>query len=422
MGKYAILGEEADRKIEEKLKVVINSIRKEIPSVLSIVLSGSFGYGQGSARIENNRVYPFNDFDIYVIIGKKVGKDLINDIAAKIAEKLNLEGINYFYHFSKEEQKYKDNFYIDLKIYSLKQWRNLAPRLRYYRLKENSQVLWGKDLRDLAPRFSLREIPVSESVKILLDRASQLIEYYSDDEAKYCPYYLTYIIQQAYAGCLTAILLPLGKYKPKYIDSAKVLLDIYPGIELSGQIPDLANRIYGFIEWRTNPQNLPNGGVKENWRICVRDVLGVLKYSLSGFLNKKIEDVGQLSKAIKQMSNYYHRSYLNKLIERKLGLKADFLSFFLLPLLNFYFKYKYFWRVKKISGKFYLRIFFNRDFPDLKIFSVAPLMLATKINGSGLTEAASELKKVYPAKGENWDEISLDYANAYIAFFLQKFI
>jgi len=422
MGRYTILGGETDKKIRNKLDVVVNSIRQKIPSTISIILAGSFGYGQGPVKIEKDKIYPFNDFDIYVISPAKINKELFDDIATEIAQKLGLKGINYFYKFSKEEQKLKENFYIDLKVYTLDDWKNLIPRLRYYKFKENSQILWGEDVRSLAPTFSLEQIPISESVKIILDRASQLIEYYSDNDLKYCDDYLFYIIQQAYAGCLTAVLLPLGKYEPRYIDSAKVLLRIYQEIVLSKRLPDLDKRIYQFIEWRMNPQILPDKDIKKIWRRSVQDILAVLNYVIGNFINESINNPKELSQAIKKMSKYYHRPYLNELIKRKFKIKMDFFSYFLLLPLNIFFKYRYFLRVKRISKKSYWRIFLNPTMPDLKIFSIAPLFLSIKINNGDLDKIKLELGKIYPVKNDNWEELSIDYANAYIAFFLQKLI
>jgi hypothetical protein len=37
-----------------------------------------------------------------------------------------------------------------------------------------------------------------------------------------------------------------------------------------------------------------------------------------------------------------------------------------------------------------------------------------------LNKAKKILGSVYPANGRNWEEVSIDYANAYIAFFMQK--
>jgi hypothetical protein len=419
---YTHAGGKVDKKIQNKLDVIIDSIRQKIPSTISVILAGSFGYGQGAVKVEGDEVYPFNDFDIYVISGEKVSKKLFDNIATDISQELNLKGINYFYKFAKEEQRLKENFYIDLKIYTLEEWKNLLPRIRYYKLKENTKILWGEDVRGLAPSFSLRQIPVAESVKILLDRSAQLVEYYSDDKNKYCQDYLTYIIQQAYAGCLTALLLPLGKYEPRYVDSARVLSQIYKDIPLSQKLPDLEKRIGEFIKWRMNPQELPAGNVKDNWRCCAKDVLAVLSYTIGNFVKKEINNVDELSYRIRKMSSHFHRPYLNELVRQKLKVKINFVSYFLLFPLNIFFKYKYFLRVKKLSGKYYFRIFLNSDPPDLKILSIAPLLLSAKINGYDLDKIRLELKKLYPGKGNDWDELSLDYANAYIAFFLQKII
>ena len=67
---------------------------------------------------------------------------------------------------------------------------------------------------------------------------------------------------------------------------------------------------------------------------------------------------------------------------------------------------------------------FSTKSPDLIIFSsLIPLISSISEGGVDkkiLMKAKEKLSRVYPVKGTNWEEISKDYANAYIAFFLQK--
>lgn len=427
---YTYISGEVEKKIQEKLDIIINSIRREISSVLSIILAGSFGYGEGVVKIENNQVYPFNDFDVYVVAAKKISKNKFDDIASKVARSIGLSGINYFYSFSKEEQKLKNNFYIDLKCFTPNELKNLLPRLRYYRFKETTQVLWGKDLRNLIPEFQINEIPAGEDIKILLDRMSQLIEYYSDDANKYCPDYLTYIIQQAYAACVTSLLISVGKFVPRYSQANNIFCREYKNMELSARMPDLIERISKFIEWRKNIGKLPMENFQEAWRICAKDIIEVIKYRIFQITNFKISSINELSEAILKMSKYYHGSYLKSIIERKFNVKVEksinSLYYLLAWPLNLFLKVKYLRRVKKQSGKYYLRLLIDPAFPDLRIYSIGPYMLASKfdhtVDEDMLALAKKNLRKIYPCQGKTWDEISIDYANAYIAFFLQKMI
>jgi hypothetical protein len=62
--------------------------------------------------------------------------------------------------------------------------------------------------------------------------------------------------------------------------------------------------------------------------------------------------------------------------------------------------------------------------PDLVIFGAVPLIASaialSREDKVVLEKAQRLLRRIYPSKGRNWEAISLDYANAYIGFFLQK--
>src|SRR3989344_4532712 len=221
-----------NKQINEKIESQLNIVCKEIlnnVNAKSIILAGSFGYGEGPVKIKKEKIYSFNDYDIYAITEKPISSEKIDEIASKAANKIGYKGINYFYNFKKEEQTLEKNFYIDLKCITLKQLRNLPPRLKYYNLKESTQTLYGEDLTHLAPKFQLDEIPLSEPAKLLLDRMSQLVEYYS----------------------------------------------------LEKKLPDLHLKINKYVKWKLNPQKLPYNSVEEEFRTCTKSIYEVSKYFFS---------------------------------------------------------------------------------------------------------------------------------------------
>jgi len=415
----------ANEKIGKQLKDICGVIISEIPDVKSIMLIGGFSRGEGPAKMKNGKMLLYNDYDIEVITENTLNKKKIDDVASKAAEKIGLKGIKYFYSFKKEEQTLNKFFYIDLKCTSINQLKKLMPRLRYYELKNSSLILYGKDYRSLIPDYKLKNIPLSEPAKILLDRMSQMVEYYSA-EKKYDGEVLTYIIQQAYAVCCTSLLMLSGKYKPGYEYCMKTFIKRYKKDfpDLHEKIPDLDAKVKKYINWKLNPEKIPENPEKA-WFECRNDIFKVSKYFFSKFLNKKIENLDDLSNAIGKMKNKYCLPYMHNFIYNNFGIKSRLLSnigIFFLPL---FFKLKYFLRLKDIKIT-YPRVFLGKS-PDLVIFSSVPyILLAINNNGSADREKMKRgikiLKKVYPARGKNWEQISLDYANAYISFFLQKII
>ncbi len=404
------LSRAGNTKVEKDMKVIVRELKKRIPKVQSILLTGSFARGEGPVK---NGKYPYNDYDIQVI-GSKISKDEVDKISIEISELLGYKGIVNFYPLRKEEQKMKNNFYIDLKVDSIEDLKKMLPRVRTYELKNDSLILDGEDFRDLIPDFKLSEIPLSEGAKLLLDRMSQMIQYYSM-ETKHEKEFLTYVIQQGYAACCTALLLLSGKYELGYKKSMKIFKENYqedfPG--LYEKIPDLSLKIEKFVEWKSNPSRLPYPDVDKEWFIARRNMLIVSRYFFSKFLGKDIKDIDQFSSEILKIGPKFYRPYLKE--------RFGFYPGIFLP--GFYLKYKYYKRLRKFGVR-KLSLFFRKKTPDFIIFS-SLIYLISAISEEGVNKRCLQkgiklLKKVYPVKNTSWEDISVDYANAYIAFFMQK--
>lgn len=414
---------QADEKIENDMKIIVEELRKRVPFVISIILTGGFSRGEGPVKKIKGKFYPYNDYDIQVISKEKLGKDKVDEIATEISKKLGYRGIELFYPFKKEEQDIKNNFYVDLKCDAPTDLKNLLPRIRTYELKNHSKVLWGEDLRNLIPDYKIGEIPLSEGAKLLLDRMSQMIEYYSV-EKKHEKESLTYFIQQAYASCCTSLLLLSGKYKIGYKNSMEILKKTYkkdfPG--LYEKIPKLHLKVEQFIKWKLNPQKLPNQNVEKEWFICQKNILEVSKYFFSRFLGKNIETTGDLARGILGMRRKFYLHYLNAMMKNKIGFSFGNLSSVFLPGVSFMLKKKYVQRLNKMGIRFKPNA--NKS-PDLIIFSSLIFLIdsieeGNKINKNKLERARRILSMVYPVKAHDWEGLTIDYANAYIGFFMMK--
>ncbi len=412
---------EGDRKVEQDMKIICREILDRIKNVETIILTGGFSRGEGAVKIENEKVSPYNDYDIQIISKDKISKEETDKISIEISKKLGYAGIVNFYPFKKEEQRMKNNFYVDLKCDTSKDLKKLLPRIRTYELKNNSMILYGKDLRNIIPNYNLSDIPLSEGAKLLLDRMSQMIEYYSTNK-KHEKEFLTYIIQQAYAACCTSLLLLSGKYEIGYLKSMKILKETYQKDfpELHQKIPDLDKKIEQFIEWKLNPEKIPKNAEKE-WFVAKKNIIEVSKYFFSSFLKRDIKTIGELSDAILNMKKEFYSPYIqvmNKLKVRGMDWFDKTIGYLFVPI---WFRYLYNKRLRELSIKFKTK----ELSPDLIIFSsliylISSIDVGNKIDEGELSKGKKILSQIYPVKGRNWEETSIDYANAYIAFFLQK--
>jgi len=419
---------EGDKKVEQDMKIICQEILEKISreNVYSILLTGGFARGEGAIKIEKEKIFPYNDYDIQIISEKETSKNEIDKISGEISEKLGYRGIGNFYPFKKENQKAKENFYLDLKCNSKESLKKMLPRIRTYELRNESKILYGEEkwgeLRELIPNYKLEDIPLSEGAKLLLDRLSQMIEYYST-EKRHENEFLTYIIQQAYTACCTSLLFLKKKHQIGYKKAMEILKENYRQDfpELYEKIPNLDKKIEEFVNWKLDKKKPKKKNIEEEWFICKESLLEVCKYFFSRFLNKKIDSIEQLSKAIASMKKEFYSPYISAMRKHKIrGMKGvdNLLGFLLVPIL---FRYKYNQRLKELGIDFKTK----SKSPDLQIFSsliyiADSIKMENKVDEIMLGKGKERLSKIYPVKGNNWEEISTDYANAYIAFFLQK--
>ncbi len=91
-------------------------IKSNINDLISIIISGGFGKGEGSAVVKQGKVIPINDFDVYIVTENEHSEEEINNIAQKAAKKIGKAGISSFVDFDKNRILPLDEFfYIDLK-------------------------------------------------------------------------------------------------------------------------------------------------------------------------------------------------------------------------------------------------------------------------------------------------------------------
>ena len=425
MGRFTIYGGDVDKEIERKLGVVSEEICRDIKDVKSVIIYGGFGRGEGSVRKINNRYYPANDFDVYVITEKKTEDELLDNIAKRVALRLGSKGIG-FKKFDKN-WSFEDNFYLDLKCLTLNELKNLFPMLRYYELRNASNVVYGEDVRNLIPDYKISEIPLSEGVRILLNRMTHLVEYFSL-EGKHNDLVLSFFCAKAYIDSCTSLSLLSGRYSPSY---KKRMEDFYTNYkndfpELYKKLPDLHEKVKKYTLWKLSYNEIPEKDAIKFWLQTRKDFLDVVKYFFSVFLNKEINSVQELSNAIINLGKEYYFPYSKYYLKNNFKINSDLISSLLMRAIPIRFKYLYFLRILK-EKKAYFKIFLNKSSPDTIIFGAVPYILFgvdddLHINKENFENGLNVLKKVYPTNAKNWEELSQDYADAYVLFYLMKIV
>jgi len=123
------------------------------------------------------------------------------------------------------------------------------------------------------------------------------------------------------------------------------------------------------------------------------------------------------------MRKEFYGPYIRIILDRKLKIDLGKLSKVFVPGVSFILKRKYRERLREMGIK--KNISFFEKSPDLVIFSsliyfISSIKEGNKVDKEKLERGKKLLDRVYPVKGDNWEDVSIDYANAYIAFFMQK--
>ncbi|MBS3171236.1 hypothetical protein J4449_01345 [Candidatus Woesearchaeota archaeon] len=425
MNKYTALGIEVDKEVQKQLDIVAEEINKEIKNVKSMIVYGGFGRGEGSVKKTNNKYYPANDFDVYVITEKKVDGELLDNIARNVAKRLGSKGIE-FNKFDKN-WSFEDNFYLDLKCLTLDELKKLVPMIRYYELRNSSNIFYGEEVRNLIPDYKLNDIPLGEGFRVLLNRMTHLIEYFST-EGKYNDAVLSFFCAKAYIDSCTALLLLNKKYSPFYKKRMEEFYECYENDfpDLYKKLPDLHEKVKKYTLWKLNYNGLPEKDVIKFWMQTRKDFLEVVKYFMSEFTNKEIKNIGDLSDAIINLGKEHYLPYSRHFLKNSFNINSRALAFITSKLIPFRFKQLYFSRLLK-EKKIYPRILINKRSPDVVIFGAAPHILFglnedLTLDKENFMNGLKTLRKVYPTKAKTWEELSQDYANAYILFYLMKIV
>ncbi len=426
MNKYTALGSEVDKEIQKQLDIVAEEINKDIHDVKSIIVYGGFGRGEGSVKRVNEKYYPANDFDVYVITEKKADGALLDNIAKRVAQRLGSKGIE-FNKFDKN-WSFEDNFYLDLKCLTLDELKKLVPMIRYYELRNSSNVFYGEDVRNLIPDYKTEEIPLGDGFRVLFNRMTHLVEYFST-EGKHNDVVLGFFCAKAYIDSCTALMLLNKKYSPFYKKRMEDFYECYKRDfpDLYKKLPDLHEKIKKYTLWKLNYNGrAPEEDVIKFWMQTRKDFLEVAKYFISRFTRKEIKNIDDLSNAVINLGKEHYLPYSRYFLKNEFGIKSRFLALVVSKLIPIRFKQLYFFRLMK-ERKFYPRILLNKRSPDVIIFGSAPYILFglnenLTIENDNFLKGLKTLRKVYPSKAKTWEELSQDYSDAYVLFYLMKIV
>jgi hypothetical protein len=146
----------AEAVVRAHLDRVLQSIAQRVGPVEAVVLTGSFGRGEGGVyRDEAGRYLPVNDYDLTVVDARNLSAPLAG-LGEELARELDID-------------------FVDLS-WSDGRWEQWPLTIANYDLKYGSQVIAGNPaILDRLPAYASADLPPEEIVRLLLNRTAGLL-------------------------------------------------------------------------------------------------------------------------------------------------------------------------------------------------------------------------------------------------------
>jgi len=406
-----------DKVIQEKLNVIVPYIMKNIPGVLSLILFGGYGRGEGAYEVINGKIRLVNDFDMYVICEKQVNDSILNKVAHECSKLIGVGGKEWPDYFE-EGYDFNKFFHVDIHCLSLRRLKYLPPMSRYIDIKK-AMLLAGKDLFYLI-NIDVRKLPVAEGIRILMNRMMALFLSFKLDflkrklgaEEKRA---LNYYIAKAYISCSEALLIYSKDYVAGYELRAKRFVEVYKDKfpDLYRKFPELGKKVQKFTQYKILPKPKNVDSLNE-WFKCQEIIVGVYDYLINRVTGGK------------KLEKFYYDGYASYVLD-KVHLNFYVLRKFLVLCLQSYLSLRYFIRLKSEIGRYYFRVLRLKD-PGMYVIKATSNVLGALHKDGSVDEmelklAFALIKKVFPVNGRlDWENVKSNYLKAYRAYFLQRFV
>ncbi len=373
MGIYTIHDDKlVDLQIQERIDAIVSVITKNVPQVDSLILTGGFGKGEGSAVITDGKVRPLRDFDFVIVSDRKISHDRIRNVKKLLDQDLQCDT----YRYNKE-------FSIDISTTTLDNI-NIFPDVMTYDLK-NSRVVYGEDIREKI-RWNANDIPLRSGTRLLFQKSTALIgvlsrNYLTDGVPESLKETFMREVSKVYIEIGSTLCILIGQYDSHCSTRANILSSTYKTSfpELFAKIPTLSDKISKATQHKLNPSL----SVYENYDPIsywfeTRDDLGeVMKYVFRIYCGFSFDNWLNFSQNIKQC---HSRKYFSPLIKNYLEYNnfpnPDTLVSILNVLFNIHENLKY---MQSISCEPHLKYNYSKLFsvsaPAIRLYSICPLLL-----------------------------------------------
>lgn len=202
-----------NEKIRHDLDHIQETLLREFSGIRSMILAGGFGRGEGGVVRDNGQIIPVNDYDIVLVVSKKLDRDKLDRIRKRLAKELGI-------------------WWVDISAYSLAQIKRLPYSMYSHDLKYGGHVFWGDETAlDHVPEMGLTRMPLKEGELLFFTRiwcflGSFKQDFYHQEMTGDEKFLMMNQISKAVCACIDANLILQGLYHVSYQERLRRFVEL----------------------------------------------------------------------------------------------------------------------------------------------------------------------------------------------------
>ena len=209
MGRFVTKNE----RIFGDIRTIVSKLR--FLSSHSIILHGGYGRDEGSWVVGNGEYRPYNDYDIFLIIEKKIPESELNDIRKCLAKEIGIK-------------------WVDIMQLHPGELSSLRLSIKNYDLKYASKVIYGDvSILELIPEMDVTKMPLVEGEILFFTRLWTLLGCLDSKGVNQilrgeASRFFRNQMAKSVLAVVDVMLLLKGGYHPSYRERVKRLIELYP--------------------------------------------------------------------------------------------------------------------------------------------------------------------------------------------------
>ena len=142
--------------VEDHIHRIVGALESAVPDLNAVILTGSFGRGEGGIEWKDGRPRPVNDYDL-LVVALAADRLQLGVLGNALAREIGID-------------------YVDIGVVRADELPKLGPTMFTFDLRYGSRVVHGDPaLLEAVPRYASAAIPLNEGLTLLFNRVAGLL-------------------------------------------------------------------------------------------------------------------------------------------------------------------------------------------------------------------------------------------------------